>query len=189
MPPAPQRLSPRAPVMPIALSLALASCAPPAQPPPSPPLDALLSFADAPSCTPAAPFQALLDSLFQPVDEGARFVPGRPAVPPALRSAIGKLTMSEPERGGIGAYEASLTIRGTWRGLPVTAISSHRVPEGDAEGFAVAIASKPARVRAAVNALGFAVPPQGERTTGDGLTTWIGVDAAPGGAVFYCSTG
>jgi hypothetical protein len=150
--------------------------------PPPMVLDKLIHFSDPKNCAFDGPFGRLLSSLVTVTDD-YRLLPGRPVVPAGYEKAFGRAA----SRWDGNMLTVSLPVRGTWKGLAVTSVSTSEVAESDVGDTSIYFAAPKSKVIAVLNQAGLMIPPKGSRVDEtDVLEFTVGVATEGRTTRFYC---
>lgn len=171
-------------MLPIAL---LGGCATVTKPASSlPDLDALLGFDDPALCRESARLTAFMGEMVTG-DANIGFRPGRIAASPELASAFGAIEV----RAEDGYTVVSVSVRGSWLGLPLVAVHQGFPEGGDPGDFSFELAARVPIVERQLRAAGFPVRAGREVQVGppEGYThvmTLVADPDRPGHSLFGC---
>lgn len=150
-------------------------------------LDGLIAFDEPYRCVAGKDFEALLSGIISWEDDRQAYKGeiNRPPVPVPFREQVGSPTLAVDG----DEYQATVPLRGTWRGLPLRSLIVVEWVESE-NGFYLIFDAPPEAVRHAANEAGFQIPQSGSEYRDDeimGVT--VGVSEYQGSGALYCIDG
>jgi hypothetical protein len=147
-------------------------------------LERVIAFADTRECVPGAAFATLLKEI-APMDDI-----GRPVEPFEPRVTMLPAGGTPPKLTKEGfSNRVDIELDGSWHGLQLTGLSRWWTQESDHDGFDLHFANPPAQVVRELNALGFDLDREGQRTVEGEVSSFLVVTTDGAGAIFTCSAG
>jgi hypothetical protein len=151
------------------------------------PMDSLIHFKDPYHCIVGKDFEALLGGVIRWEKTGDSYAGklASPRVPATFRNQVGK-----PQLSVTGSeYRATLSIQGSWRGLPLHSLIVIQWVESES-GFYLVFDATREEVLEAANKEGFRIPQSGsEYRDGDPIGVNVGVSVHEGRGALYCIDG
>ena len=148
-------------------------------------LDATIDFGSECETNPAS--RQMLSGMLH-VDADGRVRGGRLDVDASLRSAFGTPRLRRP-RGRDDVWQASVPVRGTWRCLRVTRISTYLVPGTGVNGFELEFRAPLRRASQALERHGFRLAPgRTVDVSRDGMSVFARLSGQGTRSSFSCGT-
>ena len=155
------------------------------------PLERVIVFSDARSCTFGEPLARIFSGLARWNERTGRNEAG----PPVRIAGLARPLVPTLRRLDRDYLSAAIPLRGRWHGLTVTRIDTIFIPESDVGANRIHFAEPRARVLAVLNARGFGLDPRTYSATVDVRTpemeqsVTLSLERSGAGTIFSCGPG